>query len=334
MTPELALREAAGGTLRPIYLLLGEESFLVAEVVAALRAAADMGAAAGFNTDRFIATDTRAERVVAAAQTAPMMARQRFVLLSGIDRWDKKGDTELDALAAYAESPAPFTVLVITAPKLNAARKLVKIAKKGGFLVSCAPLHRRELPGWIRKKAQAMGHSMDGGQVEALAELAGPELSNVADALERLSLFVGPGNAIDEAAVVAVVTRMRQETSWSLVDALAAGDLGGALAALRDTFDARDNGLPLLGTIAWRTRQLVKFRAALDAGSAPADAAQQTGVPSFRARDIERAVRRLGPRGLEAWLLLLAEADLALKGSRRSGSDVIASMLVDMCGAR
>ena len=36
-------------------------------------------------------------------------------------------------------------------------------------------------------------------------------------------------------------------------------------------------------------------------------------------------------RVLESWLLLLAEADLALKGSRRSGQAVLGTMLVDMC---
>jgi DNA polymerase III subunit delta len=334
MTPEGALREAAAGKLRPVYLLVGEETFLTAEVVAALRGAADMGAAAGFNTDRFVAGDTGADRVVSAAQTAPMMARQRFILLSGVDRWDKKGDNELDALATYAADPAPFTVLVVTAPKLNAARKIMKAAKKDDFLVSCLPLGRRDLPGWIRRKAQAMGHPIDPAQIEALAELSGPELANVADALERLSLYVGPNQPIDEAAVVAVVTRLRLETTWSLVDALADGNLGAALAALRDAFDVRDNGLPLLGAIAWRTRQLAKFKAALGAGRSATDAAQASGVAPFKARDVERTVKRLDSRAIESWLLLLAEADLALKGSRRSGSEVIAAMLVDMCAAR
>ncbi len=331
MTPEQALAEARARALRPVYLVLGEEGLVQREVIDALRAATDVGVVTGFNEDRWVASDTSADRVVAAASTAPMMARQRFVLLTGIDRWDKKGDDNLDTLAAYASDPAPTTVLVVAGPKLNASRKLVRAAKKDDFLVTCSVLHRRELPGWITARATAMGHPLGRGIADTLAELAGPELANVLDALQRLSLYVGEGSPIDEDAVAAVVTRVRQETVWALVDALATRDLGKALAALRDAYDARDNGLPLLGAIAWRTRQLVKFQGALTEGRSGAAAAQAAGVAPFKAKEVETTVRRLPAGALDRWLLLLAEADLALKGSRRGGSDVIATMLVDMC---
>lgn len=333
LKPEQAIHEARTGALRPVYLVLGEEGFLRRQVIEAIRAATDVGAAAAFNEDRWVASDTSAAHVVAAAQTAPMMAKQRFILLTGVDRWDKKGEQHLDDLAAYAADPAPFTVLVVAGPKLNGSRKLVRAAKKDGFLVSCPALGRRELPGWVASHARAMGHELDRGLADALAELVGPELGNVVDALERLSLYVGDAKLIDEAAVVAVVTRVRQETVWALVDALAVRDLGKALAALDDAYDARDNGLPLLGAIAWRTRQLIKFHGELRRGRSSADAAKAAGVAPFKARELEQVVRRLPAGALDRWILLLAEADLALKGSKRVGSEVIATMLVDMCSA-
>ncbi len=332
-TSQQIIADAKKGELRPLYLVLGEEGYLRRRVIEALRAATDVGVAAAFNEDRWVASDTSGPHVVSAAQTAPMMAPQRFVLLTGLERWDRKGDTNLDDLATYATDPAPFTVFVMAAPKLNGSRKLVRAAKKDGFLVSCSTLARRELPSWISQHARVLGHDLERGMADALAELVGPELANVVDALERLSLYVGPGKVIDEAAMMEVVTRVRQETVWALVDALAERDLGGALAALNDAYDPRDNGLPLLGAIAWRTRQLAKFQGALGQGRGGKDAAKAAGVAPFKARELERTVKRLPAGVLDRWTLLLAEADLALKGSRRGGSEVIASMLVDMCRA-
>jgi len=73
------------------------------------------------------------------------------------------------------------------------SRKLVKLAKKEGFSVVCDTLNARELPAWIVSRAKRMRHPLEPGVAEALAELAGPELANVVDALERLSLYVGQG---------------------------------------------------------------------------------------------------------------------------------------------
>jgi DNA polymerase-3 subunit delta len=208
MRPDEAIAEAKDAKLRPLYLVLGEESFLRRQVIDAIRKATDVGVAAAFNEDRWVASDTTAANVIAAAQTAPMMAKQRFNLLTGVERWERKGDSHLDDLATYAADPAPFTVLVVAGPKLNGSRKLVKLAKKQGFLVTCDTLHRRDLPGWVRSRAKAMGHGLERGLADAVAELVGPELSNVVDALERLSLYVGAGQTIDEAALAAVVTRV------------------------------------------------------------------------------------------------------------------------------
>lgn len=319
-----------------LYLLVGPERFIIDQTVAALRGAADTGAAgASFNEDRFTAGEVPIDTVLAAARTAPMMAAQRYVQVSAVERWDQKGKggaAAMDALDAYAADPVPSTVLVLVAQKLNGGRRLVKRAKKAGFLVPCDPLSRGQLPRWIRGRARGLGHELDRGSAELLAELLGPELSPVADALERLSLYVGPDAPIDGSAIAAVVTRVRQETVWALVDALAEQDLAGALGALADAYDPRDHGLPLLGAVTWRVRQLIKFESALASGGGDAGgAARAAGVAPFKAREVQRVVRTLPPGTLDRWLMLLAEADLALKGSRRPGAEVLATMLVDMC---
>jgi DNA polymerase-3 subunit delta len=331
MTPEQAIRDAKRGELRPVYLVMGEEIFLADEAIGAISAAADTGPAKGFNHERFIAGECAAESVVAASLTVPMMARQRLVVVTGLERWDKPGGDDLDRLADYAANPSPSTVLVLAATKLHGSRKLVRHGKQQGYLVSCQTLPRRDLPAWIRQRARDRGHPIDNDAAEALAELVGPELGPVSDALERLSLYVGAGAPIQGDALAAVVTRVRQETVWNLVDALSLRDLAGALAALRDAYDARDAGLPLLGAIAWRVRQLVKVQSVLARGGSPGDAAKEAGVPQFRISETVRAARALPARKLEQWLSLLAEADLALKGSRRAGNEVVATMLVEMC---
>lgn len=348
MTPDQAIQQARAGTLRPVYLVVGEERLLVDRVVAALREAATRGGVAGFNEDKFNVPEASAKAIVGAARQLPMMAARRFVLARGLERWERKaaaadderGESEpqegrspspLDELAEYAKAPVDTTVMVLVASKLHGQRRLVTAAKKGDFLVPCDPLPRAALPGWIARAAKERGHAIDPEVAELLAEIAGPELGYVDDALERLSLYVGAGRPITEDAVARTVTRVRQSTVWDLVEALGRRRLGPALAALADAFDARDEGLRMLGAIAYSVRQLATLESALAAGASIAEAAAAARVPPFKVQALSQTVRGM-PRGtLARWLRLLAEADRALKGSRRSAQAVLETLVVDMC---
>jgi DNA polymerase-3 subunit delta len=346
VTPEEAIAEAAAGKLRPVYLVLGEERLFVDRVVAALRDASQKGGIAGFNEDKFTAGEASVGAIVGAARMLPMMAPKRFVLVRGLDRWEKKeGDGDdpaptrkgkvevspLDELAEYAKDPPPSTVMVLVSPKLHGQRRLVTSAKKGGFVVSCDPLSREALPRWIENAAREKGHKISPEVADLLAEIAGPELGYVADALERLSLFVGPRQPITEDAVAAQVTRVRQSSVWELMDAIGRRQTAAALAVLADTFDPRDGGLRLLGAVTWSVRQLVKFESALRQGADPREAAQRAGMPPFKANDAARTVRGAPPGTLAGWLRLLAETDLALKSSRRPAQAILETMLIEMC---
>lgn len=354
MTPDQALKEATTGALRPVYLVMGEERWLVDRVVSAIREAAAKGGIAGFNEDKFTAGDAPIESVLGAARMLPMIGPRRFVLVRGVERWEKKddgddgeGDDErggaggkrgaskqaspLDALAEYAKAPSPSAVLVLVAAKLHGQRRLVTSAKKGDFLVACEPLNRRALPGFITSMAREKGNPISSDVADQLAELAGPELGYVVDAIERLSLYVGPKQPITEDAIAQVVIRVRQSTVWELIDALGRRRLDRALAALADAYDPRDGGLRLLGAVSWSVRQMVKFESALATGASQAEAAQRAGVAPFKANDVAQSIRQLPKGALAGWMRMLAETDLALKSSRRPAQAVLETMLIEMC---
>lgn len=350
MTPEQLHDEVGSGTLRPVYVVVGEERLLADRVVAAVREAATKGGVAGFNEDKFTAQESSIDSILSAAAMVPMMAPRRFVLVRGLDRWEKKaaeaddedarGDkvdadalakSPLDRLAEYAKAPVPSTVLLLSATKLHGQRRLVTVAKKGGFLVECAPLARRELPGYVTRTARDKGHRIAADAAEQLAEIAGTDLATLEDAIERLSLYVGAGKPIGEDAVAAVVTRVRQSTVWELVDALGRRRLDRALAVLADAYDARDGGLRLLGAVSWSVRQLVKLDSALRAGLSHNEAAGRAGVSPFKVGELAQTLRGM-PRGTpERWMRSLAEADVALKSSRRPADAILEAMVVEMC---
>ena len=342
MTPDQALAEAQRGELRPVYLVAGEEALLASSVVLAIKTASLKGGVAGLNEDQYQAGEVDVDKVLAAARTLPMMAKRRYVLLRGLERWEPKagGKSEgkitdkdpLEKLLDYAKAPSPSTVLVLLGAGVDKRRKLYTVAKADGFLVACEPLSRGDLPRWIEQRVSARGCKINAAVADLLAELTGPELSPVADAVERLCLYVGDGNEISEDSVATCIVRLRQASVWELVSAVGRRDAGAALAALADVYDPQDRGLRLLGVLAWSTRQLLRFDSAVRGGASPDQAAIRAGAPPFKARELSQQVKALPRADLERWPELLARLDLELKGgTRRPPQAVLESAILKLC---
>jgi DNA polymerase-3 subunit delta len=167
-----------------------------------------------------------------------------------------------------------------------------------------------------------------------IAELAGPELSAVSDAIERLCLYVGEGNTITDDAVSECVVRLRTASVWELVSAVGRRDAGESMRLLEDVYDPADRGLRLIGVLAWATRQLIRFDHAIKTGMNPADAAKAAGAPPFKSRELSDQVRKMPPGALPRWLDSLRDADVALKGgSKRPPKAIVEQMLLDLCRA-
>ena len=340
MTPDALSRELAAGTIRPVYLVLGEERVLADRAVKALRTKVLEGAIADFNEDVVTAGEASVDRALSAARTVPMMAARRFVLVRSVERWEARdgeapssSESPLDRLAAYAEAPSDTTCVVLVASKLDGRRRIVTQGKKAGFVVNCDALDDGALAMYIEAEVAARGSTIAPGVARLLAQIAGPELGYVTDAVERVTLYAGPGAAVTEDAISEVVVRVREASVFALVDAVGRRDRGRALAALADVFDPRDRGLPLLGLLAWSVRQLVKFEAATRGGARPEDAAKAAGAPPFKARELAAQIQKLPAAELERWLLLLADADLALKGSKRAPSAVLETLVLAMASS-
>jgi DNA polymerase-3 subunit delta len=329
MTPEQAIVEAREGRLKPVYLLLGEERFERQRVFAALRRAALGGDELSFNEEHYDAGDSDVERVLGAARTLPMMARRRLVVLKRIERWEGRGDEAkssgdkpLDRLAEYIAVASPTTTLILIAEKLDNRRQLVNLAKKGDFWVTCQSPPPHELAGWIARRAQERGERIPPSAATLLGDLIGGDLSALDDALERVSLFVGPGVELSEAAILECVANMKPGSVWDLVNAVGRRDARAALLALGRVFEPGE-GPRLVGLLCWSARQFIRFASARRAGMSPPDALRAAGIPPFKLREVTEQVKHMPLERAEQWLLELAQVDLALKGGSKLPPRVI-----------
>jgi DNA polymerase-3 subunit delta len=297
-----------------VALIVGEERFFVDRALSALRAAVLGEDGIGLNEDVFEGKGVSASRVVDAARTLPMLADKRLVL---VREASAIAPSELDKLADYLEQPYESCCLVLVAESLDGRTRLSKRAAKAGFLVEATGIKPPELRGFVQDEARRRKVRIEADAIAALLDAVGNDLPAIDDALERLSLYVGDGRAIDLAAVETCVARVRVESIWALVDAVGMRDRRTALRAAASLLADREPPLRILAMVARQLRMLARMQGALDDGAPPQDAARMAGAPPFKARDLANAARRFEPRLLARAFSVLAEADLELKGSRK-----------------
>jgi DNA polymerase III subunit delta len=325
---EQLIAEAQAGKLPAVCLLIGSERWLIERAVTALRVAALGQGPNGFNDDLFQGQGLVAQRAVAAARTLPMLAARRFVLVRNLDA---AAPAELDVLAEYLRAPSPDSCLVLVGEKLDGRAKLAKQARELGACFEAEPPRLYEMPRIALREAELRGHALSEQGAQALADALGPDLAALDDALERLSLFVGAGQPIDERAVETCVAHVRTESVWSLVDAVGERNARQALAAAASLLTDREPPLRILALVARQLRILAKLRAELASGLKPQEATQRAGAPPFKARELCAMAKRFDDAQLARAFRVIAETDVALKGSKVPGARVLEGAVLALC---
>lgn len=324
------IREARAGRFRPVHVLTGTERFLIERAVRLLKVASVGEGPRGFNDDVFHGKGVKAQAVISAARTMPMMASARFVLVRDVEDLVA---AELDQLATYVGDPSPSTCLVITAEKLDGRTRFAKVAQKSGALTDTRELKGVALRDFALRETKERGHALASDAADALVDAIGADLSALDDAIERVSLYVGAGKPIALESVEACITRVRVDTVWSLVDSVAARDGRMAIQATRSLLADREPPLKILALLARQLRMVGKMRDALAQGLRGPDATKYAGAPPFKARDLEASAKRFNADELAAAFRVLAETDLALKGSRVPPEVTLEAAVLALCGA-
>ena len=328
MTVEQLIERAKRGELPPVSVLVGSERFWIERAVQVLRAAVLKDGVAGFNDDLFQGQGLSAATVLSAARTLPMMASRRFVLVRGVEAM---ATAEQDKLAGYLREPSPEACVVLVFAKLDGRTKLARAARESRCWFDAESPKLGQVSQLAQREARERGHELTAAGAAFLADAVGTDLSALDDAVERLSLFVGSENPIDEEHVAQCVTHARSDSIWSLVDAVGARKADVALGAAASLLAEREPPLRILALIARQFRVLAKMRGALGRGLRPQEAAQAAGAPPFKAQELSRLCRDFDEPSLARAFEVLAATDLALKGSRVAGARVLERALVELC---
>ena len=296
----------------PLVFLYGEETFLLERAVRQIR---DLTVAADFRDFNYTlcyGRECRAQGILELASTLPVFAERRLV-------WVKDAQhlaaAELDTLRPYLQDPAPETVLLFTADKIDGRRKFFQDFKKHGLLAEFKRLYDNQLPAFVREQAREAGRSFTEDALAVFCRRVGTHLQEVHGELSKLFSYLGEKTLVDVADVTAVVSNTRVDSVFDLTNALGGRKAGKALHLLARLLEEGVAPLLILTMMVRHFRQLWKASELLGQGVGRRDLPRRIGInPYFLDGVITQARQFSTPQYRRAFELFLA-TDQALKSS-------------------
>lgn len=316
----------------PVYFFHGEENFLIQQAVQYLRACALAEGTADFNWRLFDADDADMAKVKDEIETFPMMAPRRVVLIREVN--DLR-ESEWQTLSPLLQNPVETTVLIMTASKIDRRKKIMQKLLEQAVSVEFKKPFENQVPGWIRHIAKGHGLSIEDEALQFFHRLVGSQLTEVDGELRKLKDFLGSSRTeITREDVAQCVSRLKEENVFKFAEHLARGDRPAALLQAVGLLDRGQSELGIVALSARHFRILLQVKMGEQQGLSGSRLASHAQIPPYFLADYQRQGRDWTIRKLENVLLVLVEAEKALKSSPLSSAIWIENMIMKICDLR
>jgi len=197
---------ASPGTLRPGYVLLGDEAFLYQRCRQGVLAALAPEATRDFSLHDLDLAETSIFDILDRAQTPSLMAPFQVIFVRGLKNLYGRGSKkeEFAAIDAYFRSPNPQALLLFVADHLRIPTDLRKMDYQDkerydriretlgdwcGF-IELARVDEGDAIKWVMATAEARGVKFEADAARELVDALGADMMMVASELEKLCLYV------------------------------------------------------------------------------------------------------------------------------------------------
>lgn len=333
-----------------IYYLHGPDDFTMREQAAALLKKALPAETADLNLTRLASSEVTPDALLFACEAAPFLADRRAVVVdqffstSGAKRGRAKAaepsgsDTttaKVADVAAYLPRVPAETVLIFLEanppPKTGAAGKAFAAAQvKEHFFPTLAG---QTLARWIKERARAYGGEFGDQAAHLLATFVGGDLRLLANEVQKLVTYAGPGRPVEPEHVQLLVNQAGEVNIFALVDAVGQGQRPAALKALHTLLEAGERPERILGMVARQVRLLLQARDGQERHLAPDALASALGVSGYPLRKVQEQARLFTVPRLMAMHRRMLEADLSVKTGQQVPSLALELLVADLTGA-
>ncbi len=302
-------------TLKPLYLFFGDEEFLMLRALERLEKVLQGPDGEPPLKSVLEAQEVALPEFLAQARMTPLWGAGQLLVLRRVETYPANA---LNAILQYLEHPAPRAWVVLLAPGLKARdlgkSKVWSRLQQDDAALGFFRLKEGELLQWLAQEAQALGKILNLAAARRLVDMAGDNLSELTQELEKLALFAGQEKTLTPTLVSQLASHSRTYNIFALVDAL--GDPGAQkrLAALAHLLDLGEPPARILVMLARQFRLLLRLKDS-PPGTPPEALARALEVHPGVVKKLSQQATRFTTPTLQTHLWRLHQTDRQLKTS-------------------
>lgn len=322
--------------IAPLYLLYGTESFLINETRQFIISHAISPDEVEFNISQYDLEETPIELAIEDAETLPFLGEKKIVVLKNpvfltAEKTKEKIEHHVNALERYIESPSPFTVLIFIAnyEKLDERKKITKLLKKHAVVLEAKKFNDEEIKSWLKGMVKSYQLKISEEAAELLIGLIGPNLTMLANELEKISLFVDD-EEINEEVIYKVVSKSLEQNIFSLVDYVIKKDVKKAIELYQDLLKVNEDPIKIFAILANQFRMIYQTKAYIEKGYSPQQIASYLKIHPYRIKIASQQAKLFKEQELLRVINELANADYDMKTGRGNKERILELILLKL----
>src|SRR5258705_1163532 len=306
-------RSLRDGRLRPLYLLLGSETYLRGVAAQAISdAALSESLLREFNETSFSLLSDSVQAAIAAAEQLPMMSERRVVK---IKNFAKLREADEDVLVRYLGNPVSSTVMIFSADELDKRKKATKALLETCTVVDFSPLKDAEAKAWARTRLKELKVAAADPVLSEILRLVGTDIQTLFSELDKLESAAAVTGNITMEMVDDLIGRSRELSNFELGDHLLTNNRKRALETLHRLLDDGAEPVMLIGLMASNYHKLALGKCLLARGNRE-DVFRSISLPPFKRDGYITMLQRSDASKIARGIQLIAAADLAIKTSQ------------------
>ena len=300
-------------SIKPLYVLTGDEALAQRECLDAIRQAAKNQ---GFTERTSFAIDAKFnwQTITYFGQEMSLFSEKRVLEInipSG-----KPGIDGSKVLQQLASSPTSDTVIIVILPKLDWREQKsawFNALDNKAISLSLNEVSSEQLPAWIEAKLKLQNQSTDAETLAFFAHQVEGNLLAAHQEIQKLSLLY-PAGVLTKLQVRACILNVSRYDAVELGESILLGDVPRVVRILQGLKDEGMNAVAALYPISWVLRPLAHIKEAEARGEHLNQAMTNAKIFGDKQLLFKKALARLSLKQCQAALMKLAEIDKTAKG--------------------
>lgn len=297
-------------SFRPVYLLYGEETFLVNSYKNRLKEAV-LGDDT-MNFSRYEGKGIDVSELIRQADTMPFFAEKRLILVE--DSGFFKASSE--ALASYLPSMPDTTCIVFAESQVDKRNKLYKMVKELGYAAEMQRQDTAHLARWAGGILAREGRKITGRTMELFLSMTGDDMENIRMELEKIISYTMGKEVITDDDVKAVCTVQVTNRIFDMVSAIVNRQTRKAMDLYEDLLTLKEPPMRILFLIARQFNQILQVKELMAKGMDKGSIASRLKMQPFVAGKTMPQARQFSREQILECVRLCVEAEEAVKSGR------------------